>query len=620
MKAVGLSVAEVESWAAQGDKHRSGEVSTRFDGLPTDAPKDAEDKLFGSAYKLGFRKRTRPRPHPDGADKTEPPRPPEPEVPDGAIKKNEHYELLGLDGDAVAFWRRTGRVTSHTRESLTQRPTLVSLAPLSWWMSLVGAEKSLATDQALLLGDRLLREADAIGQFDLTRKTGRGAVKLDDGTVVYHLGDRLLVGQQELPLAKDGIRQDLGGRLWRAEVRIELGASASDADMRQFAEALMAYRWKSEDDGRRMLGWIVAAVVGGALDWRPHILFTAPARQGKSFILVEVLTPLMGPVLVGGKPIAKATAASLARQTNVASLPLLVDEAEPSREWVMSLLELLRIASGGAGLQLKADSTTDGVVAYEPRFAAMLTSTAPPDLQEADASRMTSIVLGDPVQNWLRVQADILAALKHADAVRNRIIRRAPEIVLAAKMRASVFQELGMDSREALASAALTAGWHAWGLDDKDVYSQPKGEEDEDDAPDSVACLRDILGLTHRSEGGHERTVHELLRTVGTEPIVCDLYGLKVTEIDKSSVLVINPKSSNLASRLRRTRWENYNLRSLLLQIDGAHPTKNEIRFAGIRARGVAIPLEVLDKTHGIELGIHSASQTEGSDAGQGGF
>ena len=62
-----------------------------------------------------------------------------------------------------------------------------------------------------------------------------------------------------------------------------------------------------------------------------------------------------------------------------------------------------------------------------------------------------------------QVRLAIRNAMKHADSVRHRIIRRAGEIVTAADVLTDEMQDLGMDSREAMSSAALTAGWRFWG-------------------------------------------------------------------------------------------------------------------------------------------------------------
>ena len=57
---------------------------------------------------------------PDDEDRTEPPTEPKPPL-DGDIGQNDHYQVLGLDGDAVAiWWAAGGRVLSKSGESLCQ--------------------------------------------------------------------------------------------------------------------------------------------------------------------------------------------------------------------------------------------------------------------------------------------------------------------------------------------------------------------------------------------------------------------------------------------------------------------------------------------------------------------
>ena len=79
----------------------------------------------------------------------------------------------------------------------------------------------------------------------------------------------------------------------------------------------------------------------GALEWRPHLLLTAPAAQGKTWLLKNVLERLMGPMLTS---ISDATPAAIAKVTQYASLPIAIDEAEPSEEWVLGTAE--NIAGG----------------------------------------------------------------------------------------------------------------------------------------------------------------------------------------------------------------------------------------------------------------------------------
>ena len=159
----------------------------------------------------------------------------------------------------------------------------------------------------------------------------------------------------------------------------------------------MRYRWRNEMDGKRFLGWMVSAIVGGALEWRPHIQITAPSGQGKSWLLREVLSVLMGPLL---QQIVDATPAALAKLTAHASLPFSFDEAEPSAQWILELLSLMRPASGGEGLRIRVNMQTGGVETQRPRFSALLSNVSAPNMSRADASRVVSITLGDEVEDW----------------------------------------------------------------------------------------------------------------------------------------------------------------------------------------------------------------------------
>ena len=250
----------------------------------------------------------------------------------------------------------------------------------------------------------------------------------------------------------------------------------------------MQYRWATPDDGKRMLGWIVAAIIGGALEWRPHIILTAAAAEGKSWLLKHVVERIMGPLLVR---VADATPAGVARLGAHSSLPLAIDEAEPSSPWVMELLKApthrqRRRRSESAGGPKRGRYHSAGAL-----FGNAESGTVPPMLTRPDASRLTPVRFGPPVDDWVGVSTSIQTAMEDADAVRYRILRRAPEIVAQADRLIGTYQELGMESREAMSSGALTAGWHFWGIDEKDLYANTE-QHDTTDAAD--ALLGDTSG------------------------------------------------------------------------------------------------------------------------------
>ena len=494
-----------------------------------------------------------------------------------SMADNPHFRILGLAGDAVAIRIRAGRILQRTRESLTQPATLISIAPLAYWARYTEAD-DVTSAHGRKLGDTLIREADQLGQIDISKIAGRGAARVPSGAVVYHLGDRIFADGREMPLDEDG-------QPWLAEPRLELPPPASAKELRTIADAVMAYRWATPDDGRRLLGWIVAAIVGGALEWRPHLLLTAPAAQGKSWLLRHVVERLMGELLIR---IADATPAALARLTAHSSLPIAIDEAEPSSPWVLELLKLLRVSSGAEGLRVRADATTGGVVTQAPRFSALLSSTAAPMLQRADASRLTIIRFGPPVADWRKVSSSIQKAMAPASGVRGHIIRSTAQIVANADKLALEFQDRGMDSRESLAAAALTAGWHVWGVDKNIVTAQAE----QTPRSDAIDALMAILALRFKIDPVETVSILELLTDERRKAQLADLYGIRLY----AKNLAIATNHSGLAGALKRTQWERVDLRRLLLQIDGATESRNALNFARLRSRAVLIPEESLDQ------------------------
>ena len=377
----------------------------------------------------------------------------EPEVADtDALVTNPHYRVLGFVDDHIAVRISAGRILRRSREAMCGANTLIALAPTRFWHRL-GSIDQLTSSAARLLGDALLRAADNLGAIDMTHIYGRGAVRLDDGTVAWHLGDRIMINGDEAPL-------DNRERIWLAEPKIELAPSAAQAEVDAAREAILAYRFLTPGDAQRFLGWIPAAVAGGALEWRPHAILTGPAATGKSWLLRQVLERLIGPIM---SRIADGTTAAIARITQMSSLPIAIDEAEPTGRWVIELMKMLRVASGGEGLRLRADVGSGGVVSQAPRFAALLSAIAVPAMDLADASRISLIRLGQEVGNWPEVAGAIEAAMAAAPGIRAKMIRDTPAIAAeAASITRHLQAEGGTNSREALSAGAFTAGWAWW--------------------------------------------------------------------------------------------------------------------------------------------------------------
>ena len=510
-----------------------------------------------------------------------------------AIRKNEHFAILGLADQHIAIrLARAGQIIQRTREQMVQPSTLIALAPEVWWCSLTGASE-LGARVSRIAGDAIIRTADALGQIDLSHVYGRGAVRLPDAQVAYHLGDRILHDGHERP-----IDWEPPGVFWLPMPRIPLSDSADDEAMKELAAALMSYRWRSENDGRRMLGWMVAAIVGGSLRWRPHIALIAPSASGKSW-LVDRLEEIMSGLVI---KVADATPAGLARYAAHSSLPIIIDEAEAGSPWVIQIMSELRRASGGDALRLRAASHGDGASMQSVRFAAMLSATTAPRLGQADASRISRIALGRPVDDWLAVERRITTAVTNIGAAfRARIIRDAAEITKAVDVTAKEYMGKGLDSRLAMGSAALTVGWWWWQLGAEEVFTHDLATGRRAEA-DAVDLLNEILSIRYRDPSGETDLLTIISRA---DDMTGASFGVKRDGQD----ILIDPNHPGLMRALRRSAYEHTELRSLLLQIDGSTVTKNPLRFGQRKGRAVHIPADTLER-----LGI-SVTQEEGHNA-----
>ena len=169
-------------------------------------------------------------------------------------------------------------------------------------------------------------------------------------------------------------------------------------------------------------------------------------------------------------------------------------------------------------------ATADGGVSFQQaRFCALLAGTVAPALAKADDSRLSPVGLGPPVDDWPQVRLAIRNAMKHADSVRHRIIRRAGEIVTAADVLTDEMQDLGMDSREAMSSAALTA---AGGFGALTIGRFTRNRKRQAAATHSDALL-EILALRERGDGPAERSVLQMLHSESLHAILADLLGVR---------------------------------------------------------------------------------------------
>ena len=213
-----------------------------------------------------------------------------------------YYRLVGLEGISTSmFWlkhesARYVRRSQRTRDHATARNCIAHRPGQVFWRNMIKPRQTESADVCRALRRSALPGWPAtLGQVDHSAHRGPWGCRALAGRegCAYHLGDRVLI---------DGAEVDLNGnsdRVWLAgRGAMDLGSPARIDKAKDIARAVLLYRWASQDDGRRFLGWIVAAMVGGALEWRPHLWLTAPAGTGKTWLFDNVLLKLMGSAMM----------------------------------------------------------------------------------------------------------------------------------------------------------------------------------------------------------------------------------------------------------------------------------------------------------------------------------
>lgn len=262
------------------------------------------------------------------------------------------------------------------------------------------------------------------GIFDPTGKMrGRGAHPWGRGGLIVHHGDRLLVSKQRAGTGEvTGFDwKDVGlfdRHVYPAAEPIPRPAtnSVSPAAALALLKLLQTWQWKRELlDPRFLLGWIGAAMLGGALKWRPNIWLTGGKGTGKSTLngRDEVMHQLFGD---GVFRTGNASAAAIRQSLKNSTVPVLFDEIEASEDnrRVNEVIELARVASSGDVMHRGGQDHQ--AHEFTIRSAFQFSSINIPPLQPQDRSRLAILELkpfaqGTPPLNI----AEFLAETRFAD-------------------------------------------------------------------------------------------------------------------------------------------------------------------------------------------------------------
>lgn len=450
---------------------------------------------------------------------------------------------------------------------------------------------------------------------------GAGAWRGEDGGLVLHLGDRVLTAAGERRWGEiDGYvypaAPPMLGPDPMPQAEGDLGPAAA------LLTLLRTWSWRHAAIAPQLvLGWIVAAQLGGALRWRPAIWPTGDRGSGKS-TLIETIGHVLGPN--ASLATANTTAAGIRQALGHKALPVLLDELEARDDdgsAIHQVIELLRQASSGT-IGLRGGAEHRGAT-FTIRSMMMASSINVPPLRAQDRSRIAVLEL--------LALAEGARAPAHAPGVLHalgrRLLRRMVDVWPQYEGRLETWREtlaaeLGLDARGcdqygtllACADLALCDA----PPDREAVQAQVAGDGGlrtmltalrVDDVADWRRCLDHLLTAPLDAwRGGDRLTVAALIeQACGLKPGVdtdaaaraLDSAGVRVVWDDGKQLLAVANQHQGLARIFNGTIWQARSgagggWRQTLLRAPGAGGRAGPIRFAGLHCRCVLVPLPLV--------------------------
>lgn len=483
-------------------------------------------------------------------------------------------------------------------------------------------------------GESLMKAAAEKGPIDLfDRVREAGAWLGDDGELVLHCGDGVLAGDTWRGC---GV---LGRHVYPATApkprparSYARGGSGGPAD--DLLAMLKTWNWRRpEVDPLLLLGWIGAAMVGGALAWRPAAWITGDRATGKS-TLHELLKLVFDE---GGLfSLSDASQAGITQYVRHSSLPVAIDELEPSDDnrRAQAIINLARLAaSGGQMARGGADHTAKQ---FTIRFCLLFSSILIPPLAPQDRSRLAVLELdpldGGPTgptkaptldRRWLRACGA---------ALRRRLVDQWPRFAATLDAYRHALAEAGHSGRGADQFGTLLACQDVL-LHDSAPDSDSLAEwaerlraaaiaERGDDLADHERCLAHLTtSIVDPYRGGARRTIGQWMadavdpdeQGVGNnkQPAVAnavlETYGVKIVAergpLPGDAALwwvYVSNSHQGLAQLYRETHWGGSSGKSApyvqaLRRVPDAqasgnpHPTA---RFGQVSTRYTRVPLE----------------------------
>ena len=379
------------------------------------------------------------------------------------LSSNDHFFVMGrTDANVVIRTNSLHEIRYFNANQLQQPGTLLDIAPRDFWTEVCGTASFAAPGARHVITDIILRIAEKKGLINMARiMLGRGAFK-DGDRCYFYMGDHVLAEDTDGKMATHMGINEVTTRALRPGPHLHVTKHSRAREYaHELAECLHEYRWERPSHAMAFVGWIVTALVGGALPFRPMLWLLGPAGSGKTYLVDPVLKAIHGNALL---VISNETEAGISEAVRDDSLPVWIDEFEPTKgreDRVQHVLAYMRQSSSGEALRARGGPQSANNVI--PRASICFSSVHQVNLGQANEQRIVTLRLtreGLPVEEWMKLEERFRGAIepKKMGAVRQWIIENTAWVVKRAdKIREALLRQ-GHTTRDSQIYGALSAG------------------------------------------------------------------------------------------------------------------------------------------------------------------
>lgn len=352
------------------------------------------------------------------------------------------FGLLGHRHGTYFYLPNAGGTVIALGGASHSKNALMMLAPLSWWETAFSAFDKKGYDAA---ADALIRAQHRKGIYDPTRTRGRGAW-WDEGRVVIHIGDRLIVDGTVIPIKE--FKTDYLYEM-SPKIRYVDAEPLDNGGANQLISLCKELSWERPISAYLLAGWCALAPICGALAWRPNIFLQGQAGSGKTWIYQNIICRTVGSS--GYALASNVSEPGIRRALGSDAMPVMIDELESRGEMdakrIEAIMGLMRYSSSETDAMIvKGSNSGAGVEFFKIRSMFCTVAIGSMITDYADATR-NSVLSLKPVHGshgeakFARIEQLVRELLTDAwiDSLRSRIVRLVPEI----RANAETFSQAG---------------------------------------------------------------------------------------------------------------------------------------------------------------------------------